>query len=127
MKRASKPARSHAAKTTTKRTAPARTRRAADKETPARPADGPDPAPAPAIRRDDAREPADLARDQRLRDDLQEDGGRSPADRHRERLTAIEAEEDDAPEGEDDEDDASAMRTQALDEQAADDEDDLRA
>ncbi len=48
--------------------------------------------------RDDARTTTDEARDRRLRKDLQEESGRSASDRHRERLTAVEAEEDNAPE-----------------------------
>ena len=70
----------------------------------------------------EARDPSDLARDQRLRDDLEYDGARSPLDRHRERLTATEAEEDGVREDDDDERDESQKREQALTEQDIDDE-----
>jgi len=69
------------------------------------------------------RDASDLASDQKLRHDLEDKGARSPADRHRERLTAVEAEEDDVR-GEDDEPRKEAQqREQAISEQDADDED----
>ena len=77
---------------------------------------------AAAVGGGEARDPSDLARDQRLRDDLEYDGARSPLDRHRERLTATEAEEDGVREDDDDERDESQKREQALTEQDIDDE-----
>ncbi len=70
-----------------------------------------------------ARDPSDLARDQRLRSELAIESGRSPSDRHRERLTAIEAEEDDVHGEEDEEETASDLRRQAVEEEDAADED----
>lgn len=61
--------------------------------------------------RDREKDPSDVARDQRLRKDMQKDGGRSTEDRHRERLTATEAEEDGVRE--DDDNDNLANRTNA--------------
>ena len=71
---------------------------------------------------DELRDPSDVARDQRLRDDLQSDSARSAADRHRERLTATEAEEDGITGDDDDERDENQMREQAINEQEFDDE-----
>jgi hypothetical protein len=63
---------------------------------------------------------SDLARDRRFRKDLEEDSGRSPTDRHRERLTAVEAEEDDVRD--DDDEPAADQREAAISEQEADDD-----
>jgi len=64
----------------------------------------------------DQRDPSDLARDENLRKKLEDENARSPGDRHRERLTAIEAEEDNAPD-DDDDDSEEKLREQALNEQ----------
>ena len=65
---------------------------------------------------------SDLARDQRLRKELEDDSARSPSDRHRERLTAIEAEEDGVRDDDDDGDHAADQRDEAISEQDADDD-----
>lgn len=67
------------------------------------------------------RDVSDVARDERLRSELESGNARSPSDRHRQRLTAIEAEEDDAKDADDDDENDVEMREQALDEQEADD------
>lgn len=76
----------------------------------------------PVPMRDDGREPTDVARDDQLRDDLQKETPASPGDRHRQRLTAVEPEEDGVAEDDDDEREEADMRKQALATQAADDE-----
>ena len=65
---------------------------------------------------------SDLARDRRLRKDLEYDSGRSPSDRHRERLTAVEAEEDGVRDDDDDAEPAADEREAAISEQDADDD-----
>lgn len=45
---------------------------------------------------------SDVASDERLRHELEKDAGRNPADRHREGLTAVEAEEDGVREDDED-------------------------
>lgn len=65
---------------------------------------------------------SDLARDRRLRKDLEDDSGRSPGDRHRERLTAVEAEEDGVRDDDDTGDQAADQREAAISEQDADDD-----
>jgi hypothetical protein len=67
------------------------------------------------------RDPSDDARDARLRDELLEEAGRSPLDRHRERLTPVEAEDEGVKEQDDAEAEAE-VRQQALDEQEVPDE-----
>lgn len=74
----------------------------------------------PAVSR--VNDASDLARDQRLRKELEDDSGRSPSDRHRERLTAVEAEEDGVRDDDDDGDNAADQREEAISEQDADDE-----
>lgn len=59
-------------------------------------------------------DPSDDARDQRLRTDLEADSGRSASDRHRERLTAVEAEEDGVLDDDDEDDDEKGQRELAL-------------
>jgi hypothetical protein len=69
-----------------------------------------------------ARDPSDLARDEKLRNELEDETARSAVDRHRERLTAVEAEEDGVSEDDDDEENAADQREQALVEQGEDDD-----
>jgi hypothetical protein len=72
--------------------------------------------------RDDARDVTDRARDERLLQELQENTGRDPLDRHRERITPVESEQDGVRDDEeDDERGAQALRAQAIREQDADD------
>lgn len=70
---------------------------------------------------DDGRTAADVERDQRLRAELQEEAGRDPLDRHRERLTPVEDEEDGVAEDGDEEQGARAQREQTIREQDDDD------
>lgn len=69
-----------------------------------------------------ASDASDMARDQRLRKDMEDDSGRSPSDRHRERLTAVEAEEDGVRDDDDTGDQATDQREAAIKEQDADDD-----
>lgn len=69
-----------------------------------------------------AHDASDLARDQRLRKDLTYDSGRSPGDRHRERLTAVEAEEDGVRDDDDDGEPAADKREAVINEQDTDDD-----
>lgn len=85
-----------------------------------------EPHPEPEWTFGPAHDPSDIARDQRLRNELAVESARSPADRHRERLTAIEAEEDDVHGDDDDEDTTSELREQALKAEDADEQKDER-
>lgn len=69
-------------------------------------------------RSDGAHSASDQARDDRLVEDLQQAGASEPFDRHQQRLTAVEPEEDGLHEDDlDDERSAEELRTKALQEQ----------
>ncbi len=65
------------------------------------------------------RDASDVDRDGRQRSDLMDETARSPLDRHRERLTAVEPEEDNVRDDDDDPDTVEELRSQAIAEQDA--------
>lgn len=79
--------------------------------------------PKPASETTTRKDPSDRARDNRLSSELEQDGlGRSAQDRHRERLTAVEAKEDGVSEDDDETDEDKKMRDPMLVEQADEEE-----
>lgn len=70
------------------------------------------------------KDPSDRARDKRLSSELEREGlGRSAQDRHNERLTAVEATEDDVSEEDEELDDSKKNRDPLLAEQSDEEED----